>query len=72
MWIAWAGVLMFWVAGISWMMGFGRIVNLTSEDRNDFPMRSLHYLSVGLCITAVASFVISVMLVFYGVWVWIG
>lgn len=65
MWIAWIGVGLFGLSCICWMIGFGRWMAGPSQD-DTVPTQSLQGYSLLLCAVAVASLLVSIVFLFYG------
>lgn len=65
-WIAWAGMGLFWLAGWSWMTGFGRIMRLPKNDDSQ-PTHAIHLLSLGLCLMAGIEAIVALVFMVYGV-----
>lgn len=65
MWIAWVGVILFGLGCICWMIGFGKIIAGPIQD-DTAPTRSLQGYSFLLCAVAVASLLVSIVFLFYG------
>lgn len=65
MWIAWAGVILFGLGCICWMLGFSELVAEPAQD-DTVPTQSIQGYSLLLCAVAVASLLVSVVFLFYG------